>query len=169
MKNKILLGIGVVVILGCMLFILTGCGNNDEYNQISNAIGNVDNLYIHSSDNNNPNENTSNTTIDIPVADDNQNKSNGYWFVGQTLTSVGDNWGATNITLLSPNSEGIPTIIKVTNSGKTLDGKDLNGTFTISLRECNEEVILGEFSEERVSIKGEYRNSQGKILLVDIY
>ena len=50
MKNKILLGIGVVVILGCMLFILTGCGNNDEYNQISNAIGNVDNLYIHSSD-----------------------------------------------------------------------------------------------------------------------
>ena len=47
MKKKVLLLGGILVI---MCFILTGCGNNDEYNQISNAIDNVDNLYIHSSD-----------------------------------------------------------------------------------------------------------------------
>ena len=76
MKKK-LLGISFIVILGGMLFILTGCRDNNQYNELSNALGNVDNLYIHSgdstvnnnttqpTDNNQPQDNTSNNNDNI--------------------------------------------------------------------------------------------------------
>ena len=154
MKKKLLLSLLVII----SLFVITGC-NKDMNNNESNPLTNND---YGNADNNNQNSNNNLNS------DDNQTKDNNYWFINQTLTSAGGSWGASKIKLVSPNSEGIPTTIVVTDSGKTVDGLDLDGTFTIRISECSAEAVIGKFSKDRVSIKGEFCNSNGKCLLIDI-
>lgn len=152
MKKKLLLSLLVIV----SLFAITGCGekNNNESNPLTNNdYGNADNN----------NQNSNNTVSNS----DNQNKGN-YWYIGKTLTNPGGSWGAVKIKLTSTNSNGCPTTIIVTDSGKSLDGEDLNGTFNITVRECDEEFLMGNFSEARSTIKGEFCDSSGKCLTIDI-
>ena len=99
-----------------------------------------------------------------------QTTVNSYWFLDKTLSSKGGSWGASNITLSGMDSDGFPTRIVVSGSGYSVDGEALDGSFSIHVSECNDEVLMGEFSgASHVSIKGEYFDGDGKCLTVDIY
>ena len=61
-------------------------------------------------------------------------------------------------------------MIVVSGSGYSVDGEALDGSFSISVSECNDEVLMGQFSgATHVSIKGEFFDSEGNCLVVDIY
>ena len=161
MKKKIFLSLLVVL----SLFLITGCEDKKD-----NKLDEPNVRYPDQHSNNptpTPDDNTLEPTTDNPVEENNQNEGN-FWYIGKTLTAVDGSWGANYITLVSQNANGIPTTIRVTGSGKSVDGEDLNGSFTIKVSECNDEAVIGKFSKTRVSIKGEFCNGKGKCLLVDI-
>ena len=107
-----------------------------------------------------------NNTSDISL----QEIAESYWFIGKTLSSQGGNWGASNITLSGADSNGFPTKITVSGSGYSLDGELLDGSFSIKIEECNDEFLMGQFSgSSHASIKGEFYDSAGNCLVVDIY
>jgi len=130
-------------------------GNNDESGD-----------QIAVSDTGAESETADNNTSDISL----QEIAESYWFIGKTLSSQGGNWGASNITLSGADSNGFPTKITVSGSGYSLDGELLDGSFSIKIEECNDEFLMGQFSgSSHASIKGEFYDSAGNCLVVDIY
>ncbi len=130
-------------------------GNNDESGD-----------QIAVSDTGAESETADNNTSDISL----QEIAESYWFIGKTLSSQGGNWGASNITLSGADSNGFPTKITVSGSGYSLDGELLDGSFSIKIEECNDEFLIGQFSgSSHASIKGEFYDSAGNCLVVDIY
>lgn len=175
MKKKILLEITAVLITAGMLFMLTGCGNDNQNIQIANDVNELADSHLTSKGNT---SNDQNNTVNIPVGNTEQNQSSGYWYMNKTLTlnSGASNNGA-HVTFSSPNSKGAPTKVSISGAYK-LDGHSIDGTYSLSVTECSDEAVYGQMSgnaDENIvglmasTLKGQLSDGTGKILMVDIY
>ena len=175
MKKKELLGLGTIAILASILFILTGCDDNSQNIQIANDLNELADSHLITKGNI---QNEQNTTTNTLTENNIQNQNNGYWYINNTLTlnSAASNDGA-HVTFSSPNSKGAPTKVTIS-GGADVDGHSIDGTYSLSVTECNDEAVYGQMSgnaDEKViglmasTIKGTLSNGTGKILMVDIY
>ena len=123
----------------------------------------------YNNENKNNNQNTNNNTA-------NNNQKGEYWYMNKTLTLTYDaSNDGTKVTFSSPNEKGEPTKVTI-NGGAKLDGRSIDGTHSLNLTDCNEEMIIGKMYgnvDESIigfmlaTIKGELKGDS-KILLVDI-
>ena len=71
MNQKRILRISVILMLGCMLFVLTGCGN-DDVKKLNNQLNEVDNFYLNGGGSNKQNNDEPNSQSE-PKADEPKN------------------------------------------------------------------------------------------------
>ena len=94
-----------------------------------------------------------------------------YSFLGVKYFSDGPAWGASEFVLKGADENGLPTEIIISNSGSSVYGEELDGSFSIKISEYNEagNYILGTFvGTSHPGIKGEYVSGSGNRLMIQI-
>lgn len=100
-----------------------------------------------------------------------ENTATGPAFLGVKYHNDGSTWGASEFVLSSPDDKGMPTKIVISNSGKTVYGEDLDGTFTIKITDYFEadHTLIGNFvGGSHMGIKGEFVSDNGDRLMIQI-
>lgn len=106
-----------------------------------------------------------------PVDEKNSVDGNVPSFIGVKYYNDGPTWGASEFVLKSPDENGMPTKIVISNSGVAVSGLELDGTFSIKITDYYEpdNILMGIFvGTEHDGVKGEFVSRNGDRLLIQI-